>query len=243
MPKMRHWTIAPLLLATAVRDRSQTILLGDIGHTVEGAVLAWLLMSGGEKILVDTGLGLLNTPDARNLFDRGSDLKMETQLMRFNTVAEEIKLVVNTHLHIDHCGGNVFFKGARCLVQRRELEYARKPLPAHRPAYGIDLTGFDFELLDGDAEIVPGIRVVLMPGHTPGSQVVLVDTEKGLYIIAGDTITHFLNMDVPDDESFLPGPIYVDLRETYESLDRLKNMGGFILPGHDPLVLKQETYP
>lgn len=239
----RHWTIAPLILARATRDKSQVILLGDVGTNVEGAVLAWLLMSGSEKILVDTGLGLLDTPDACNLFDQGADLTMEAQLIRFNTNPAEIEMVINTHLHIDHCGGNVFFKGARCLVQKKELEYARNPLPVHRPAYGIDLTGFEFQLLDGDTEIAPGIKVILTPGHSPGSQAVLVDTAKGLYIIAGDTITHFLNMEVPDNESFLPGPIYVDLREFYKSLDRLRGMGGFILPGHDPLVLKQETYP
>lgn len=239
----KEWTIAPLLLARATRDRSQVILLGDVGTAVEGAVLAWLLMRGNEKVLVDTGLGLLDTPDARNLFEQGPDLRMETQLLRFNIVPDEITLVVNTHLHIDHCGGNVFFKRARCLVQKKELEYARNPLPVHKPAYDIDLAGFDFELLDGDAEIVPGIRVILTPGHSAGSQAVLVDTAKGLHIIPGDTITHFANMAVPDNESFLPGPIYVDLREYYQSLDRLKNMGGFILPGHDPLVLNQETYP
>lgn len=239
----RQWTIAPLILARATRDKSQVILLGDVGIKVEGAVIAWLLMSGSEKILVDTGLGLLDTPDACNLFDHGADLTVQSQLMRFNVVPQDIKLVINTHLHIDHCGGNVFFKSARCLVQKKELEYARRPLPVHRPAYGIDLKGFEFELLDGDAEIVPGIKMILTPGHSPGSQTVLVDTAKGRYILAGDTITHFLNMAVPDDESFLPGPLYVDLREFYKSLDRLKSIGGVILPGHDPLVLKQEIYP
>jgi glyoxylase-like metal-dependent hydrolase (beta-lactamase superfamily II) len=51
------------------------------------------------------------------------------------------------------------------------------------------------------------------------------------------------NMAVADSDPFRPGPLYVDLREYYQSLDRLKNLGGVILPGHDPLVLKQNTYP
>ena len=83
----------------------------------------------------------------------------------------------------------------------------------------------------------------MTPGHSPGSQAVLVDTEKGLHVIAGDTVTHHLNMDVPKSTSFWPGPLYVDLKEYYERLDRLKGFGGMILPGHDSLVFKKVNYP
>jgi N-acyl homoserine lactone hydrolase len=239
----RQWTIAPLVLATAVRDRSQVILLGPMGTKVEGVILAWLLMSENEKILVDSGLGGLDTPDLRNNFSQTPEQLIEAQLARFNTVPEEISLVVNTHLHVDHCGSNGSFKKARFLAQKQELEYAQNPLPVHRPAYDVDLTGMNLELLDGDAGIAEGVRVILTPGHSPGSQAVLVDTATGLYIVAGDTVTHYVNMAVPDGDSFWPNPLYVDLREFYHSLDRLKALGGVILPGHDPLVLKQQVYP
>lgn len=63
-------------------------------------------------------------------------------------------------------------------------------------------------------------------GHSPGSQAVLVDTDKDRHVIAEDTVTHHLNMDVPKSTSFWPGPLYVDLKEYYESLDRLKCLGG-----------------
>ncbi len=128
-------------------------------------------------------------------------------------------------------------------MQRSELEYALNPLPAHRPAYDVDLSRMDLDLLDGDAEIADGIRVMVTPGHSPGSQAVLVDTESGLFVIAGDTIAHYVNMDVPKGASFWPGPLYVDLKEYYESLNRLRDLGGTILPGHDPLVLKKTVYP
>ncbi len=85
--------------------------------------------------------------------------------------------------------------------------------------------------------------MVVTPGHSPGSQAVLVDTAKGVHVIAGDTITHYLNMDVPQGDSFWPNPLYVDLRDFYKSLDWLRDSGGTILPGHDPLVLKQTIYP
>ena len=123
------------------------------------------------------------------------------------------------------------------------MEYANNPLPIHRGAYDVDFSGTTFEYLDGDTEIVPGVRVILTPGHSPGGQAVLVDTVKGLYIIAGDTITHFINMDVPPGDSFWPNGMFTDLREHYRSLDRLRDLGGIILPGHDTLVLKQNVYP
>lgn len=238
-----EWTIAPLVLATAVRDSSQVILMGPIGTGVEGAVLGWLLKSGEKKILVDTGFGAMDTPDLQHNFSRTPDQTIEAQLARLGTSPEEISLVINTHLHVDHCGGNRFFPKARFLVQERELEYARDPLPIHKPAYDVDLTGMNLEFLHGDAEITQGVRVILTPGHSPGSQAVLIDTAGGLYAIAGDTITHYINMDVPKGDSYLPNPLYVDLREFYQSLDRLRDLGGTILPGHDPLVLKQATYP
>jgi N-acyl homoserine lactone hydrolase len=100
-----------------------------------------------------------------------------------------------------------------------------------------------FEYLDGDADVASGIKVILTPGHSLGSQAVLVETTQSTYIIAGDTITHFEQMSIPGSDSFWPGAVYVDLRQYYESLDRLKKLPGFILPGHDMLVLKQNVYP
>jgi len=239
-----QWTITPLILATAVRDKSQSLLYRDFGVKHEGAVLAWLLMNGKEKILVDTGAcGPVKTPEFDKRYAQTPEQTLEAQLMRVNTSLDEITTVINTHLHIDHCSGNVLFKKARFLVQKREMEYARNPLPIHKPPYEVKLTGIHFELLDGDTDVASGVNVILTPGHSPGSQSVLVQTAEGLYIIASDNIPYFENMAVPDTDPFWPSAIYVDLREYYESLDRVKSLGGFVLPGHDLLVLKKNVYP
>jgi glyoxylase-like metal-dependent hydrolase (beta-lactamase superfamily II) len=239
----KKWTIAPLVLATAVRNISQVLLMSPPGASVDGAVLAWLIRSDDDTVLVDTGFGSMEKEDLKGDFVRTPEQSLEAQLRRFDVTAQDITLVVNTHLHLDHCAGNCFLPNARFVAQRSELEYALDPLPAHRPAYDVDLSGMNLELLDGDAEITDGIRVILTPGHSPGSQAVLIDTESGLFVLAGDTIAHYVNMDVPKGASFLPSPLYVDLRQFYESLDRLRDLGGTILPGHDPLVLRKPIYP
>jgi N-acyl homoserine lactone hydrolase len=238
-----QWTIAPLIVGTAVRDRSQWVLLAPIGVTSESAVLAWLLMNDDERILVDTGLGPLDTPEMQNLFGRTSEQTLQHQLSRFGTQPKEIKVVINTHLHTDHCGGNTYVRNAKFLVQRNEMEYSNDPLPVQRPAYDVNLEGVDFEFLDGDTVVAPGIRVILTPGHSPGSQAVLVETARGPYVIAGDTITHFEHMAVPDGDPYLATSFYTDLREYYQSLYLLKSLNAFILPSHDMLVLRQQTYP
>jgi glyoxylase-like metal-dependent hydrolase (beta-lactamase superfamily II) len=168
---------------------------------------------------------------------------MEAQLHHFDTTLAEITLIINTHLHIDHCAGNAYFDPVPCLIQKSEMEYAKNPLPVHKPAYDVQLEGINYQLLDGDQEIAPGLQVILTPGHSPGSQAVLVQTAQGLYVIAGDTIPTYENIKVADDEPFWPSGLYVDLREYYKSLDRLKNLNAHILPSHDMLVLNQQTYP
>jgi N-acyl homoserine lactone hydrolase len=239
----QKWTIAPLVLATAVRNISQVLLMSPPGGSVDGAVLAWLLRSGDETVLVDTGFGSMEKEDLKGDFKRSPEQTIEAQLSRFALAPEEIRLVINTHLHLDHCAGNCFVPHARFVVQKDELEYARNPLPAHMPAYDVDLSSMNLDVIDGDTEITDGIRVIVTPGHSPGSQAVLVETEGGLFVLAGDTIAHYVNMDVPKGASFWPSPLYVDLREYYQSLDRLRDLGGTILPGHDPLALEKTVYP
>jgi glyoxylase-like metal-dependent hydrolase (beta-lactamase superfamily II) len=239
-----QWTIAPLVLATGVVEKSLTVFHRDHGVKKEGPVVAWLLMNGDRKILVDTGIfGPSDASDRLGVFSRTPEQGLKTQLKRFNTSPKEITLVINTHLHSDHSGGNGYFPGARIIVQKREMEYAKHPLPVTKADYNVEIRESDFEILDGDAEIAPGIKIILTPGHTVGSQAVLVETASGLYVIAGDTVPHFENMEVPANEPFWPTGLYIDLRELYESLHRLKSLGGVILPGHDMLVLKKNIYP
>jgi N-acyl homoserine lactone hydrolase len=96
----------------------------------------------------------------------------------------DVRIVINTHLHFDHCGQNAVFKHAPFYIQRPELDRARREETV--AAQWFDFAGARFELVDGDSEIAEGVRVVATPGHTVGHQSVVVDTADGGAVMIGD---------------------------------------------------------
>jgi N-acyl homoserine lactone hydrolase len=131
-------------------------------------------------VLVDTGVG---GPDDLLTDWRVVNRTAADALSEHGLVPGDVALVVNTHLHFDHCGQNAVFRHAPFYVQRSELERARRH---SRPlADWFDFAGARFELLDGDAEVAPGVRVVATPGHTVGHQSVLVEGD-GEEVLIGD---------------------------------------------------------
>ena len=122
-------------------------------------------------ILVDTGVGWGNErliKEWRVVNRRAADALAEHDLS-----PADVKIVINSHLHFDHCGQNAVFKHAPFYIQRSELDRARRE---DSSSEWFDFAGARYELLDGDAEIADGVRVVATPGHTVGHQSVFVDT-------------------------------------------------------------------
>lgn len=145
------------------------------------------------RVLVDTGLTELHPAVA----------DMDPQLVPLSTQADVdltgIDLVVNTHLHFDHCGGNHLFAGRPTYVQRRELDDART-LEDYTIREWVEAPGVTYVPVDGELEVLPGVRLVPAPGHTPGSQVVVVGTGEHPVVIAGDTAVFFTDLDEPQTE-------------------------------------------
>jgi N-acyl homoserine lactone hydrolase len=120
-------------------------------------------------VLVDTGVGgPQQALDDWHVVNR----TVADALAELDLSPADIGLVINTHLHFDHCGQNAVFKHAPFYVQRTELDRARREAPELHDWF--DFAGARFELLDGDAEILPGLEVITTPGHTAGHQCVLV---------------------------------------------------------------------
>jgi glyoxylase-like metal-dependent hydrolase (beta-lactamase superfamily II) len=96
----------------------------------------------------------------------------------------DIGAIANCHLHPDHAGGNHHFPGIRVWVQEAELAVAGEPDFTY-PEYTYTYAGAALEPVDGETDIAPGLRLVPTPGHTPGHQSLLVDTDAGRWLLAG----------------------------------------------------------
>ena len=95
----------------------------------------------------------------------------------------DVVVVVNCHLHFDHCGGNHLFPHARIVVQRTELEEAQTP--GYRLREWVDFEGASMDVVDGEHDIWPAARVVPTPGHTMDHQSLVLLTPEGAVILAG----------------------------------------------------------
>lgn len=162
-------------------------------------VSAYLVrLADGSLLLVDTGMhrGHVADPDLawRGHSSMGQLRAVmsasDTLTCRLNELGYtpgDISYVVNTHLHFDHAGNNDLFGGARFFVQRAHWEFARGN--RNYPGFCWDLPQLRYDLLDGPAQVVPGVQVLPTPGHTPGHQSVVVTlAEAGTVILAGDAV-------------------------------------------------------
>jgi glyoxylase-like metal-dependent hydrolase (beta-lactamase superfamily II) len=187
---------------------------------LEWPVHGFVVTHPGGAVLVDTGVGgpdkLLNDWRVvnRSAADALADLDM---------TPGDIDLVINTHLHFDHCGQNAVFPHAACYVQRVELDRAKRESPQLYDWF--DFMNARFELLDGDAEVLPGLSVIATPGHTAGHQCVVARTGDGnTDVMIGDAAyTPRLYLGAPDED--LPDGQASDPAAWKRSLQRIRSTG------------------
>jgi N-acyl homoserine lactone hydrolase len=148
-----------------------------------GVVVAYAVRHAAGVLLFDTGFGIGNAElDARYRPRAGR----VTEILAQAGIGDEIDAVVNCHLHVDHAGQNAAFPGVPIYVQPAEWE------AAHSTDYTIlewiDVPGLDYRKVEGDHEPIAGIRIIATPGHTPGHQSLVVDTEDGPVVLAGQAV-------------------------------------------------------
>jgi N-acyl homoserine lactone hydrolase len=154
---------------------------------------------------------LIDHPDARVLVDTGmtelhpavADLDPRIRpLSEQNLDLAGVDIVVNTHLHFDHCGGNHLFEGRPIYVQRQELDDARTE-DDYTIREWVEAAAAQYVPVDGEHELLPGLRLVPAPGHTLGMQVVVVDNGAGPVVVGGDVAVCFGELDEPQTEGQL----------------------------------------
>lgn len=150
-----------------------------------------LLRSDEATVLVDTGVG----PQPRAFLSH-LDTVLPEELARVGVKPEDVDIVVHTHLHVDHVGWTGSFPNARYVVHEDDWAYfMSEESLAERPHLREKLLPLEqVELVRGETEIAPGIRVQPAPGHTPGHMIVRTD---GVAVI-GDAAAHELQIADPD---------------------------------------------
>jgi glyoxylase-like metal-dependent hydrolase (beta-lactamase superfamily II) len=204
----------------------------------------WVIVQGGVPYVFDTGFTREEAERRGARTYLGSPVELLGEL---GFGAEDVPVVVLSHLHYDHTGHLADYPNARVVVQASELEFWEGPF-SRRGAYlhlrpDADLRSLRslvdagrVDLLDGDAEVGPGITVHLVGGHTAGTQVVRVDAAEGPIVLASDASHFYANVD--DDRPY--GAVH-HLDRMYAAFDTLHELaaGGVIVPGHDPLVVER----
>ncbi len=171
--------VSRLLLATVVLPETHP-RAGD-GSC---AVYAYVIHHADGHVLVDTGVGLGNPWIDRMYSPTVFDV-IDT-LAAAGIDERDITAVVNTHLHFDHCGQNDRFVGTPVYVQQAELDAARDPL--FTVAEWAAIPPADRRVVDGDREVADGLRLIATPGHTPGHQSVVLESDEGTAVIAGQCV-------------------------------------------------------
>jgi len=159
-----------------------------------------LLQSGDDVVLVDTGCGAKYSEKHLKMYGISHPPDLLEGIAQVGLTPDDITLVINTHLHFDHCGGNTIeregtlvpaFPKARYLVQKREYTDAEAANERTRASYlrenwfPLATTG-QLELVDGETEVLPGLAVVPTPGHTMGHQSIQLSGPEGTLFFLGD---------------------------------------------------------
>jgi glyoxylase-like metal-dependent hydrolase (beta-lactamase superfamily II) len=188
----------------------------DALNRCEYATRCLLIEAAGKRVLVETGNGDKFSPKLKDIYGIDHDRSIEHALREVGLASDDIDFVVMTHMHFDHSGGTTrystsgsglapVFRRARHVVQRREWEDATHPHERNQASYLQENVGPIAEaglldLVDGEAEIVPGVRVIPTPGHTAGHQSVLIGgwdpgAPKALFL--GDVVPTAVHVKLP----------------------------------------------
>jgi glyoxylase-like metal-dependent hydrolase (beta-lactamase superfamily II) len=203
----------------------------------------WVVRRSDCMFVIDTGFA-----EESAIRRKREHLRSPVDALRLlNIDPTKVTDVILTHLHYDHAGNLDRFPAARYHVQDREVAYATGRCMCHhflREAYDLENA---LEMVrkvysghavfhDGESEIVPGLTLHRVGGHTAGLQIVRVWTQRGWVVLAADAAHLYGNFE--QDRAFPVVYSVAEMLEGYKLLYRLADSPNHIVPGHDPLVMK-----
>lgn len=237
---MKEYVIYPLVVGANEIDQGIMTWQKGYGKRIWNPMYAFYIEGAKEKILVDTGLEeFVLPPEAGEKL--GVDiLPFEAALATVNLKPEDIDIIIHTHLHFDHCGNDYKCPNARVYVQQAELAFMQNPHPIDYRYFPDLMEEVNVVPLEGDQEILDGISVLFTPGHTPGSQSVVINTAGGRAVITGFCC---------NQENFLknggvvtPG-VHINAIEAYDNALRVRKAADILIPIHDPSIGRRKRIP
>jgi glyoxylase-like metal-dependent hydrolase (beta-lactamase superfamily II) len=225
----------------------------DERNRIPLAMRCLLVESDGRTVLVDTGLGNKENEKFHDIYgvsNAGAPTRLEDSLAHLGIGPEDIDLVVSTHLHFDHAGGNTVrdsdgevgpaFPHARYVISRGEYEFARRDNERIRASYMarnfqplVDAGRVDFAA--ADTEPVPGIQLLHTPGHTPHHQSVRIDLGGDAVVFLADLVPTRAHLPLPWVMGYDIEPL-VTLDSKRSVLGRAAEQGWWLAFEHDPFV-------
>ena len=244
------------MLSKVVSEKGPMTYLAYPGYTIIRPYVMWYIRAGDKNVLVDTAI---EAEDYRNYHPGFNKMPFESvqtfeqALAKVDCAPDDIDIIIQTHLHMDHIYNTSKCKNAVIYVQKEELQFALHPHPIFEILYPREIIrNLNFNAIQGDKKILPGIAVMLVPGHTPGGQAVLVETTKGKAVISG-FCSIMENFDPPEDVKIKISPfasypviapgIHTDLFKAYESVLKVKQIADIIIPLHDPDMAEMDQIP
>jgi glyoxylase-like metal-dependent hydrolase (beta-lactamase superfamily II) len=243
---MANCIIHPIPIFESKMDKSLMTYRMNFGQTIRSIGYVWYIEGLKEKILVDAGGSVHYLSVVRGLPSTEIQ-RLDTGLRKIGLNFHDIDLIIFTHLHNDHVAEARQFPRAKFLVQKGELEFAKRPHPSVALSYHSEfLDGINFEVVNGDTKICEEISVLFTPGHTPGSQSVSVKTAQGTAIITGlCTIRENYAPPLPIGMNLpvVPPGMHTNVIEAYDSIVRIKELADIIVPNHDPEFQNKSSIP
>ena len=223
---------------------AKVLLDTDWDKTIERYYYVWAIQGRGTTVVVDCGV----RPAWATQKNLKGYVSPDVVLARIGINAAAVEHLVLTHIHQDHAGGLELFPKAKVYVQKKEFEFwIDDPIAKRRPFAKVSdpvaieqlrnlFGGYRLALIEGDQQILPGIELLLTPGHTPALQSVAVQTAQGLAVLTSDC-AHVRQ----SFEADLPSSLVCDLPGWMRSYSKLREKVGvnlkMLFPGHDKDML------
>jgi len=230
----------PLFKSENVPPYLMTYMMGALPPHNMGFYV-WYIEGPEKNILVDAGSTLKILDLWFKLVAAGATgtqiQSLEQGLSKVGLSPEDIDIVILTQLHSDHVEQAGKFTNAKFIIQKTELDFALNPHPSAIAFFEKELfEGLDFEVVNGDHEIVDGVKILYTPGHSPGGQSVAVETDSGTAVITGFCCVR-QNFEPPEMLAeiapiLLPG-MFLDAQQLFDSMIKVKEAADIIVPLHE----------